>query len=104
MSAFRMLMSDSQLLLYWKAGQGFFQRTYSWVTLILPSMILAPAYFRGEVELGAISQIFSAFNSVKQVLMFVANNFGLLPNLQAKAQRLDALHDSLERVASTQGM
>merc|ERR1712125_7591 len=100
MSAFRMLVRDSRLLLYWKVGQGFFQRTYSWVTLILPSMILAPAYFRGEVELGDFSQIFSAFNSVKQVLMFVANNFGVLANLQAKVQRLDALQDSLVRATA----
>eukprot|EP00746_Dinoflagellata_sp_MGD_P144838 gnl/MRDRNA2_/MRDRNA2_77542_c0_seq1.p1 gnl/MRDRNA2_/MRDRNA2_77542_c0~~gnl/MRDRNA2_/MRDRNA2_77542_c0_seq1.p1 ORF type:complete len:331 (-),score=46.34 gnl/MRDRNA2_/MRDRNA2_77542_c0_seq1:216-1208(-) len=68
--------------------------------MILPSMLMAPAYFRGEVELGAISQVFSAFNSVKQVLMFVANNFGTLANLQAKAQRLEDLHDSLRRAAA----
>jgi len=101
MSAFNMLVRDSQCQLFWKMGQGAFQRTYSWVTMILPSMILAPAYFRGEVELGAISQIFSAFNSVKQVLMFVANNFGVLATLQAKAQRLEDLHATLVRAAAS---
>jgi len=96
-SVFSLLMRDSYRSLFWRTGQGAFQRLYSWVTLILPSMIMAPSYFRGEVELGAISQIFSAFNSVKQVLMFVANNFGSVASLQTKALRLQQLQDALGR-------
>jgi len=99
-SVFSLLVRDLWTRLLWRVGQGAFQRTYSWVTMVLPSMILAPAYFRGDVELGAMSQIFSAFNSVKQVLMFVANNCGVLANLQAKVQRLEDLNASLARATS----
>jgi len=100
MSAFTMIVRAGQRRLYWKLGQGAFQRTYSYVTLILPSMIMAPAYFRGEVELGAISQIFSAFNSVKAVLMFVANNFGVLADLHAKHKRIEDLRQSIARAST----
>eukprot|EP00931_Biecheleriopsis_adriatica_P066067 TRINITY_DN40486_c0_g1_i1.p1 TRINITY_DN40486_c0_g1~~TRINITY_DN40486_c0_g1_i1.p1 ORF type:complete len:619 (-),score=74.62 TRINITY_DN40486_c0_g1_i1:168-2024(-) len=99
MAAFGKILQAARSRLWWKLGHGTFQRTYSYVTLILPSMILAPAYFRGEVELGAISQIFSAFNSVKQVLMFVANNFGVVADLQAKLGRLEDLRESIDRAS-----
>lgn len=98
--AFASILRACKRQLYWKLGQGTFQRTYSYVTMILPSMILAPAYFRGEVELGAISHTISAFSSVKQVLMFIANNFGVLSNLQAKIRRLEDLHLAIERASA----
>eukprot|EP00927_Polykrikos_kofoidii_P040348 TRINITY_DN3450_c1_g1_i1.p1 TRINITY_DN3450_c1_g1~~TRINITY_DN3450_c1_g1_i1.p1 ORF type:complete len:704 (-),score=110.71 TRINITY_DN3450_c1_g1_i1:196-2307(-) len=91
------LMRELRQRLYWHMGQHAFQRTYSWVTMILPSMIMAPAFFSGKIELGAITQVFMAFTSVKQVLLFVANNFCQLSSLQAKFERLEHLHVSLQQ-------
>lgn len=84
-------------VLLWSMSQQAFERPYSWVTMILPSIMMAPAYFRGEVELGAISQLFMAFTSVKLVLLFIATNYGTLSSLQAKFERLEHLHRSLGR-------
>jgi len=102
LGSFGELLRSGFRVLHWYTGLQSFQRTYSWCTIILPSVIMAPQYFRGEVEFGAISQMFFAFNSVKGVFMFIADHFGSIAALRAKIERVDALHCSLSLDAGTE--
>eukprot|EP00854_Cymbomonas_tetramitiformis_P021492 gene21492-25852_t len=83
------LTASTEAQLRWRSGLHIFQRCYSWVASMLPSMIMAPLYWEGKIEFGTISQMFFAFRSVKDGLLYLADNSDTLSKLAACAQRLD---------------
>ena len=52
-----------------------FDYSYRYMPQILPSLIVAPMYFRHEIELGAISQSYGAFNHVLGDFSIIINSF-----------------------------
>ncbi|GBF95863.1 hypothetical protein Rsub_08454 [Raphidocelis subcapitata] len=61
-----------------------FVNFYVYYSIIVPSCVLAPSYFRGEIEFGVLSQAGFAFSVIKEAL-----------NLAAETQRLSALESEL---------
>ncbi|KAI8468733.1 MAG: hypothetical protein J3K34DRAFT_522735 [Monoraphidium minutum] len=83
---------------------------FSYVSIIVPSCVLAPEYFAGKVEFGVLSQASYAFSVVKEALNVLAsyafsvikealnvlmNRLDTLSQLAAETQRLSALAAAL---------
>ena len=47
---------------------------YFYATVLIPSTMTAPRYFRGEIEFGVISQASFAFQSIQTALSVIVNN------------------------------
>lgn len=73
-----------------------FQRLFSWITWVLPALVIAPAYFKGEVEFGVFAQSGFAFNVMLSSLTVFIENLDSLSGLGACAGRIQALQTQLK--------
>jgi len=65
---------------------------------ILPVLLAAPKYFSGELTLGAIMQIATAFTAVLSALNWFGDNFIRLAEWSASAKRVGELHEALDEM------
>jgi len=75
----------------WIRNLTLFTNAYDFATFCLPSLIIAPRYFAGEVEFGVVTQAGFAFRTVQSALNIIINNFETLSGLAAETDRLEKL-------------
>jgi len=92
---FSTLMQNLNSLISWKRNLGFFTKFYAYMDFALPMLIIAPLYFAGTVELGAITQASMAFSIVLGALSVVVTEFSGISKLAAIITRLGAFSDAL---------
>jgi putative ATP-binding cassette transporter len=66
----------------------FFTTIYNYSTWILPLVVMAPAYFEGNIQIGVVTQASSAFSHVLQDLSIIINQFDSLSGFIASIDRL----------------
>jgi putative ATP-binding cassette transporter len=66
----------------------FFTAGFDQASVVLPYLMVSPAYFAGTVQLGALMQTASAFNSVQGALSFFVLTYSQLAEWTAVIQRL----------------
>lgn len=80
---------------------NLFQRAFSQLTLVVPSVILAERVLSGEIEVGRAVQAGGAFAAVLAAISLIVDNFESLSRFVAGIDRLNALsHAVLETPAS----
>ena len=70
---------------------NLFQRTFSQLTLVVPSIVLAGAVLAGEMEVGRAVQAAGAFTAVLAAVSLIVDNFESLSRFVAGIDRLHAL-------------
>jgi len=70
---------------------NLFQRGFSQLTIVIPSVILAPGVLSGELEVGRAVQAAGAFAAVLGAVSLIVENFESLSRFVAGIGRLDAL-------------
>jgi putative ATP-binding cassette transporter len=85
---FRILLTSTNLLYF-----NFFIR---FAVGFLPSVIVAPRYFKGEVELATITEAGIAFSSILGSLLLIASNLENLTVFFADISRLSELKEAME--------
>ncbi|KAH8069359.1 ATP-binding cassette sub-family D [Aureococcus anophagefferens] len=75
----------------WDAGRGVYRGLADWVTNLVPTLLIAPAYFRGDVEFGAITKVGIAYGTVRSGFMVIANNIANVASVAASAGRVSDL-------------
>lgn len=83
-------------LIRWRLNLTLFQNGFQYLTFILPSIILAPQIFSGELEIGAIVQSETAFGRIWMALSLVINQFEQLSALAAGVNRLETFAQALK--------
>lgn len=83
------------------AWLSLWQNIYGYATILIPSLLMAPKYFSGEVRFGTITQVSFAFNRIEAALSYVVNHLAALSNLAAETERLDSLLGALNPGART---
>jgi putative ATP-binding cassette transporter len=76
---------------------GFFTTGYNYLIQIIPTLIIAPRFIRGEVEFGVITQSAMAFTQLLGAFSLIINQFGLISSFAAVVARLNALVGAVER-------
>lgn len=76
---------------------GFLQTGYKYAVQVLPAICVAPRYFAGAIELGSVTQSFSAFSHILGDLSLVINRFDSLSHFGAGIDRLAEFVQALER-------
>jgi len=95
-SRFREVISNFNALIGWQRNLDFFTTAYDYFIIILPSVVVAPMYFAGEIDFGAISQASFAFSQVLGALSIVVNQFEQISAFAAGINRLSVFTDTLE--------
>jgi vitamin B12/bleomycin/antimicrobial peptide transport system ATP-binding/permease protein len=76
----------------------FFTSSYSQASVIFPFLAGAPRFFAGEIQLGGLIQISSAFGRVEDSLSWFITSYARLADWRASVERLLTFHDALARI------
>lgn len=76
---------------------SFLQTGYKYAVQILPAVCVGPLYFSGEIQLGSVTQSFSAFSHILGDLSLVVNRFDSLSQFGAGIDRLAEFVQALEK-------
>lgn len=79
---------------------GFFTTGYNWMIQIIPALIIAPAFFRGEIEFGVITQSAAAFAMLVAAFSFIVTQIQQISTFAAVVTRLNSLSDAIEKVSA----
>ena len=71
---------------------------YGQIALIFPFIVGAPRYFAGEIDLGTLMQVASAFATVQGALSWFVSSYATLADWKASADRLLTFHHALAEV------
>jgi putative ATP-binding cassette transporter len=75
---------------------GFFSTGYNWLVQLIPILIIAPAFMRGEIEFGVITQSAMVFTTLVAAFSLVVTQFQSLSTYAAVVSRLGSLLDAFE--------
>lgn len=89
-------VANMRSIIVWNRNLAFFTNSYNYAALVLPVMIVAPMFMRGEVEFGVITQSAGAFAQVLAAVSLIITQFGGLSDYLAGVQRLGSLWDNLD--------
>lgn len=81
---------------------NFFTTGYNYVLIVLPTVLVAPLYLRGEIEFGVVTQAAIAFGHVANALSIIVTNFGSLSSYAAVVRRLGAFVEALNEASSSE--
>ena len=73
----------------------FFTAGFDQVSIIFPFIVVSPAYFAGQVQLGALMQTASAFGSVQNAMSFFVSTYSELAEWGAVIQRLTGFNAAI---------
>jgi putative ATP-binding cassette transporter len=79
---------------------GFFTTGYNYLIQIIPTLLVAPLFIRGQVEFGVITQSAMAFAQVLGAFSLIVNQAQSLSSFAAVVARLSALAEAVEHQAS----
>jgi len=79
---------------------SFWQNVYSYATILMPALLMAPRYFKGEVRFGDISQVSYAFGRIESAVSYFINNLASLASLAAQTERIETLINALAHSTS----
>ena len=68
---------------------------------MFPYIVVSPAYFAGQVQLGALMQTASAFGSVQEALSFFVTTYSELAEWGAVIQRLTGFDTAIDQARAS---
>jgi putative ATP-binding cassette transporter len=83
-------------IITWNRNLGFFRNSFNYLALVLPVLIVAPMFMRGEIPFGVLTQSLEAFAQVLGAFTIISSNFEGLSSYLAGVQRLGILWDDLD--------
>ena len=83
---------------------GFFTIGYNYLIQIIPVLIVAPRYIRGEVEFGVISQSMQAFAQIVGAFSLIVTQFAQISSFAAVVNRLGSIWEALEEAPTVQAL
>jgi putative ATP-binding cassette transporter len=80
---------------------GFFTTGYNYMIQLIPALVVAPLFIRGEAQFGVIPQSAMAFAQLIGAFSLIVTQFPQLTSYAAVLARLNALADAHEQAAET---
>lgn len=93
---FAKIVDNYNRLIAWTRNQNFVLKFYGYMDYFVVLMIVAPLYFAGKVEYGAIDGAQMAFGMVLGSLSIFVSEFVTLSKLAATTERLGKFMDALD--------
>ena len=90
------LVENSGRVIVVQRNLSFFTTGYNWLIQLIPALIVAPLFMRGDIEFGVITQSAVAFTHLLGAFSLLVTQTQLLSTLAAVVARLDALLIAIE--------
>lgn len=94
-SRFDAALSNLRDILLASRNLSFFTSFYRFLISFLPAAVVAPLFFRGEIEFGVINQSSSAFNHILGDVSLVVYQFETLAGFAATIDRIGQFEEEL---------
>lgn len=82
---------------------GFFTTGYNYLIQIIPALIVAPLFIRGQAEFGVITQSAMAFSHLIGAFSLVVTQFQSISSYAANVARLSSLSEVMEAAPAENG-
>jgi hypothetical protein len=82
---------------------GFFTTGYNWLIQIIPAVIVAPAFIRGDIAFGVITQSAAAFALLVGAFSLIVTQFQSISTFAAVVTRLSFLLEAIEQSRAPTG-
>jgi putative ATP-binding cassette transporter len=92
------LVANMRRLIAVNRNLAFFTNGYNYLIQIIPALVVAPLFIRGEVEFGVITQSAMAFSVLLGALSLIVTQFQSISSFAAVVARIGSLADALEGV------
>ena len=92
------LTANMRRLIAVNRNLAFFTTGYNYLIQIIPAIVVAPLFIRGEVEFGVITQSAMAFSVLLGALSIVVTQFQSISSFAAVISRIGSLADALDGV------
>jgi putative ATP-binding cassette transporter len=76
---------------------GFFTNSYNYLTQLIPLLLVAPMYIRGDVEFGVVTQSAMAFAQVLGGFSLIISQFETISSFAAVTERIDMISDAIDQ-------
>ncbi len=92
---FRAVVENWMLIMSRQKKLTFLTASYNQASVVFPFIVVSPAYFAGHIQLGALTQTASAFNSVQSALSFFVDTYVRIAEWRAVIERLSGFETSI---------
>src|SRR4030095_1829908 len=92
------LVANARRIIKVNRNLGFFTTGYNYLVQVIPVLIVAPLFIRGEAEFGVITQSAMAFTHLLGAFSLVINQFTQISSYAVVIARLSTLAESIDRV------
>ena len=99
MRVFDALFANYRRVLSWQLRLNTFQYAHSFLTIVLPVVIISGQVLSGELEVGLAIQATGAFTAILSALTVIVEHFEGLSRFSAGIDRLHAFSDTLDQHA-----
>ena len=99
MRVFGALFANYRQVLSWQLRLNTFQYAHSFLTIVLPVVIISGQVLSGELEVGRAIQATGAFTATLSALTVIVEHFEGLSRFSAGIDRLHAFSDTLDQQA-----
>lgn len=92
------LVANTKRLIAVNRNVGFFTTGYNFAIQIIPILIVAPLYFRNQIEFGVITQSAMAFAQLVGAISILITQFSSISSFAAVLGRLSGLSEGVEKL------
>jgi putative ATP-binding cassette transporter len=92
----RAVVSNFREIINVTRNVGFFTREYNYLIQIIPALVVAPLYVRGQVDFGVIPQAAMAFTAVVGAFSLIVTKFQEVSTFAAVVNRLGSMWEATE--------
>jgi putative ATP-binding cassette transporter len=94
------LVANAKRIIAVNRNLGFFTTGYNYLIQLIPVLIVAPLFIRGQAEFGVISQSAMAFSHLLGAFSLIVTQFQQISSYAVVLARLGVLVESVEQVAA----
>jgi putative ATP-binding cassette transporter len=94
------LVANSRRIISVNRNLGFFTTGYNYLIQIIPALVVAPLFLRGEVAFGVIPQSAMAFAHLMGAFSLIVTQFQSISSFAAVIARLGSLMEGMDRAKS----
>ena len=93
---FAEVVDNTLSIIGWNRNLAFFTTSYNYAALVVPTLVVAPMFMRGEVDFGVVTQAGGVFAQVLAAVSLIITQFERLSAFTAGVTRIGALWDELD--------
>jgi vitamin B12/bleomycin/antimicrobial peptide transport system ATP-binding/permease protein len=92
------LVANTKRVIAVNRNVGFFTTGYQYAVQLIPILIVAPLYFRGQVEFGVITQSAMAFSQLVGAISILITQFQSISSFAAVLSRLSGMAERMDQL------